>query len=189
MEAAEPDTKLTASNLIRTQLKQKETKMKASDMFPSKYLKASDAETDLTLTITRISCETMKNRDGQDEEKYVLYFKEVEKGMVINKTNKNTLVDLYGEETDDWIEKRVILTSVDVDAFGETTAALRISHKKPAADKKVLLAHYQKLYEKAKTLKVDGLEDFAVDPNTPEDALIEAGKQLKALVAAAEAFA
>ena len=163
--------------------------MKASDMFPSKYLKASDADTDLTLTIARIVKEIMKNRDNQDEEKYVLYFKDVEKGMVLNKTNKNTLVDLYGEETDDWIDKKIILISVDVDAFGETQAALRISHKKPAVDRKLLLKRYQTLYDKAEKLKVEGLEDFVVDDQTPDDAILEAGKQLKELVAAAEAFA
>ena len=162
--------------------------MKASDMFPSKYLKASDAETDLTLTIARISKESMKNRDGQDEEKYVLYFSDAEKGMVLNKTNKNTLVDLYGEETDEWIGKKIILTSVDVDAFGETTAALRISHKKPAVDKNLLIKRYQTLYDEARTLNIEGLEDFDVDADTPEDALIEAGKQLRKLVDAAKAF-
>jgi hypothetical protein len=163
--------------------------MKASDMFPSKYLKASDADTDLTLTVSKLSRETMKNRDGQDEEKFVIYFGEAEKGMVLNKTNKNTLVDLYGEETDEWIGKKIVLTSVDVDAFGETQAALRISHKKPTVDRKLLLAHYQTLFEKAKKLKVDGLEDFIVNADSPEDAILEAGKQLKSLVAAAEAFA
>jgi hypothetical protein len=162
--------------------------MKANDMFPSKYLKASDAETDLTLTVSRLAKETMKNRDGQDEEKYVIFFAEQEKGMVLNKTNKNTLVDLYGEETDDWIGKKVILTAVDVDAFGETQAALRISHKKPAIDKQKLLDAYGKLYAKAKKLDVEGLADFTVSADTPEDALIEAGKQLRALVEAAEAF-
>jgi hypothetical protein len=162
--------------------------MKASDMFPSKYLKASDADTDLTLTISRIAPEIMKSRDGQDEEKYVLYFSDAEKGMVLNKTNKNTLVDLYGEETDEWVGKKIILTSVDVDAFGETAAALRVSHKKPALDRKLLMKHYTALYEKAVTLKVDKLEDFQISSDAPEDVILDAGKQLKALIEAAEAF-
>jgi hypothetical protein len=159
-----------------------------SDLFPSRYLKASDAAEPVTLTITGVAQEKMKNRDGDEESKPVISFQEVEKPMVLNRTNAKTIAELYGETIEEWVGKKIILTSVDVDAFGETTAALRISHKKPAVDRKLLMAHYEKLYEKAFKLKVENLKDFQVDASTPEDALIEAGKQLKVLVEAAEAF-
>jgi hypothetical protein len=163
--------------------------MNTDKMFPSKYLKAVDAEPELTLTVDTIKQEPVVNKEGESEDKWVLYFKEVQKGMILNVTNTNTLVGLYGKETDEWIGKRIVLTAPEVTAFGKTAPALRISSKKPVADKKVLVAAYQKLYEKAAKLKIDGLSDFVVTADTPEDALIEAGKQLRALVDAAQAFA
>ena len=159
-----------------------------SDLFPSKYLKASDAAEPVTLTITKVTQEAMKNRDGDDETKPVIHFVEMEKPMVLNRTNAKTIAELYGDNIEDWTGKKVILTSVDVDAFGETTAALRISHKKPVADRKMLMKHYETLYEKARKLKVEGLDDFAIDADAPEEVILDAGKQLKALVEAAEAF-
>jgi len=50
--------------------------MKINDMFPSKYLKASDAESPLTLTISKVTTETMKARDGSEESKPVVFFSE-----------------------------------------------------------------------------------------------------------------
>jgi hypothetical protein len=86
-----------------------------TDLFPSKYLKAADAEPALTLTIAKVTKETMKNRDGEDEIKPVISFTESTKSMVLNATNAKVLAELYGETIESWTGQRVTLCSVEVD--------------------------------------------------------------------------
>jgi hypothetical protein len=162
--------------------------MNIDSMFPSNYLKASDAEGNPTLTMQDVKIEKMKNRDGEEEEKPVLYFVEVEKGMVLNRTNAQTISGMYGDDTDNWISERITLTSVDVSAFGQTKPALRVSSKKPGVSKQAILDRFSKLYEKARGLGVEGIEAFAVTPNMTEQQIIQLGKDLKTKVEAVEAF-
>jgi hypothetical protein len=164
------------------------TNMKVDEMFPSKYLKASDAESGPIVTMKNCTWETLKNRDEEDEEKPVLYFEEYEKGLVLNRTNAKTIQNLYGDDTAEWAGKRVQLTAVDVDAFGQVQRALRISPKKPPIDKATLMKHYQALWEKAKKLKVEGVENYVIAPEMHEDEITALGKELKEKVDAAEAF-
>ena len=162
--------------------------MKIDMMFPSKYLKASDAEGNPTYTIRAVSVESMKNRDDQDESKPVIFFNEVEKGMVLNRTNAKTIANMYGDDTDNWIGERVTLTSVDVDAFGQTQKALRVSTKKPGVSKQALLDRFSKLYERAVSMKIEGVENYVIAPNMDEQEILNLGKELKLKVEAAEAF-
>lgn len=108
--------------------------MKMSEAFPSKYLKADvdvPDEGSIMFTIANVQMETLGQ--GQDaDDKPVVYFEESEKGLVLNKTNGNTLVSLYGDDSDDWTGKRVNLFSTDVDFGGKATRAIRVSSKKPA---------------------------------------------------------
>ena len=79
-----------------------------NDLFPSNYLKAADFEEDATLTIKALRQE--KIGQGKDaDDKWILFFKEEKKGLVLNKTNANTLCKLYGDDTDDRIGKQVTL--------------------------------------------------------------------------------
>ena len=160
------------------------------DLFPSKYLRAADIEGEQVFTIKNIAMETLKNKDTQkDEQKAILYFNEAEKGIVLNKTNKNTLEQLYGNIIADLIGKRVILHTPDVEGFGKVAPAIRIKAQRPPADKAALLKHYSVLYEKAKALGIEGIANYAVPANITETELVNLGKELKAKVEAAEAFA
>ena len=159
------------------------------DLFPSKYLKASDAEPELVLTIARIKTEKMTNRDGEEEIKPVIFFAEQEKGMVLNKTNANVLTDLFGETIENWTGQKITLCSVDVDAFGKIQKALRFRAETPTVNRAALLKRYHDLLAKAETIDVEGLDDFKLTDDADEATIIDAGKQLRALVAAAEAFA
>ena len=158
------------------------------DLFPSKYLKAADAAPDLTLTIAKVGKENLKNRDGEEELKPIVYFADHDKGMVLNKTNGNVLSDLFGPEVEGWTGQRVTLCAVDVDAFGKIQKALRFRAEPPKVSRTDLIKRYSKLYEEAKTLDIDDLDTFVVDGETPELSIIEMGKELKALVQAAKAF-
>jgi len=160
------------------------------ELFPSKYLAASDATEEMIATIKGIEIEMLKNKDTQkDEPKPIVYFNEFEKGMVLNKTNKNTLETLYGNSIADIIGKRVILHAPICESFGKSAPALRFKAQRPPADKATLLKAFSTRFEKARAMKIEGLDRFAASPDMTESEIIKVGKELQAVIEAAEAFA
>jgi arabinogalactan endo-1,4-beta-galactosidase len=93
-----------------------------SEEFPSKYLKASDLQ-GREVKVVMSNCEREKIGD---DTKPVLYFKGKEKGIVLNKTNAGTIVDAYGDDTQDWYDQELILFSVMVDFQGKVGPAIRV---------------------------------------------------------------
>ena len=159
------------------------------ELFPSNYLRAVDIQGEQIFTIKNITIENLKNRETQkDEPKAILYFEEAEKGIVLNKTNKNTLDTLYGNVIADLIGKRIILHTPDVEGFGKVAPAIRIKAQRPLADKATLLKRYQVLYEKAVRVKVDGVENYVISPDMSEQEILDLGKELKNKVEAVSPF-
>jgi hypothetical protein len=109
----------------------KGTAMKVSEMYPSKWLRASDVEDgDLVLTIREVRQEEI-GQGSQTDEKWVVYFEEEEKGLVLNKTNTNTIAKLYGNDTEDWIGQPITLFATEVSFQGDMVEALRVRSKPP----------------------------------------------------------
>lgn len=104
--------------------------MKTSQIFPSKYLAAADLGDDnVTFTISDASMEVLN-----EEQKLILYFHEVKKGMVLNKTNCKALEAALGsDDTDDWIGRQIVLFSAQVDFQGRTVDAIRVHERKTKA--------------------------------------------------------
>src|SRR6185369_9412615 len=89
--------------------------------FPSQYLKAADlGGREIRVTMGRVEREKI----GTDL-KLVLFFEGKEKGLVLNKTNANTIGDGYGDDTDDWYKQPIILFSVKTDYQGKVVDAIR----------------------------------------------------------------
>lgn len=95
--------------------------MNIHDEFPSKYLKASDIEQDVTVTMRDVQRE-----DVGDDRKPVLYVEEFDKGIVLNKTNANNIAEVYGPNTDQWRGGQMTLATAMVDFQGRSTRALRL---------------------------------------------------------------
>jgi hypothetical protein len=159
-----------------------------NDLFPSPYLTAHDVAHKPTVTIKSFSKKSMKNKQGEEEVKPIIFFNEFEKGMVLNKTNANTIAGLYGSTLENWIGERVMLHSVMVEAFGESQEAIRVMNSKPSADKATLIERYQKLFERGKKANMDGIDNYVISPDMPTDDIIAVGKELKVKVEAAESF-
>ena len=85
----------------------------------------------MTLTICKIQTEKMKDHKGRDAEKYVLYFRETQKGLVLNKTNAKRVAVLYGCQTGGWDGRQITLYAEEVKAFGETHNAVRVAEAIP----------------------------------------------------------
>jgi hypothetical protein len=107
--------------------------MKLSEAYPSKWLAAEDAEdADLIVTIADVTQETMKSNGGKDERKLCLTFEEKGiKPMICNKTNAGTISKIYGDETDDWIGKKIAVYATEVQFGTEIMMGLRVRLKAP----------------------------------------------------------
>ena len=106
--------------------------MKRKDIFKGKYLAVADL--DGKEWIVKISGARLEEL-GQDEDKeskLILYFDEPDKGMVCNVTNFDTIEALYGEDTEDWIGKTIMLyIDPKVRFKGKITPGLRVKEVPP----------------------------------------------------------
>lgn len=96
--------------------------MNIEESFPSKYLKASDLQGRAVV----VKMATVRVEKVGDDQRPILYFVGKDKGCVLNKTNKNAVVSLYGTETDEWTGKPIELFVALVDYQGKQTEAIRI---------------------------------------------------------------
>lgn len=101
--------------------------MNINTAFPSKYLKSADAEEkDLILTVARVKMETI-GQGAKQEHKPVVYFTEVEKGLVLNKTNAKMIGRIAkSDDTDDWTGAKIRLVSAEVEFQGDLVMSLRV---------------------------------------------------------------
>ena len=96
--------------------------MNIEESFPSKYLKASDLQGRAVV----VKMATVRVEKVGDDQRPILYFVGKDKGCVLNKTNKNAIVGIYGTETDEWTGKPIELFVALVDYQGKQTEAIRI---------------------------------------------------------------
>jgi hypothetical protein len=90
--------------------------------FPSAYLKASDLNGQAVV----VKIATVRIEKVGDDQRPILYFVGKDKGVVLNKSNKNAVVGLYGPETDHWTGQPVELFVAMVDYQGKQVEAIRI---------------------------------------------------------------
>lgn len=97
--------------------------MKANDAFPSKFIAAADLQgEERTLKITHVDTDEIGGK-----KKFICHFAGAKKGLVLNKTNFNTIVKVTGQDdTDDWTGALVCLYPTMVDFQGEQVDAVRI---------------------------------------------------------------
>lgn len=114
--------------------------MKISRLFPSKYVKSADLNgKTVTLTIAKLVIEEM-GHGAEKERKPVLYFQKATKGLVLNRTNAMTVVALYGDESDDWVGKRISIYPTRIRAFGAMQETIRIREEIPAEPRPTTVA-------------------------------------------------
>lgn len=104
--------------------------MNANKAFSGSFLKAGDLEVGKDLVVT-IATVTMEDLD--DGAKLVASFTDNNQKLVLNKTNGGILIELYGDETDNWEGKPIALYRTKVDYQGKRVDAIRIRDTKPGA--------------------------------------------------------
>lgn len=85
--------------------------MKVSDMFPAKYLSASDLHGKaVPVTIRGVEYDEMRDpKSGKKILKPVVYFKDKVKGLVLNKTNAFAIAGLLGDDTEQWKGGKIMI--------------------------------------------------------------------------------
>lgn len=78
--------------------------MKTSQMIQSKFLKKEDFPVPMVMTIRGVAMEKVGNNG---DARWVLYFNENTKGIVLNVTKIRQLEATFGDESDSWVGKRI----------------------------------------------------------------------------------
>lgn len=110
------------------------TKYRNFKSFNSNYIGGwTFADGDKTLTIKDVVSQTVKNEKNQaGEEKICIVFAEIDKPMVLNSTNNDTITRVIGSaEFEQWIGKKIIVGTEKVRAFGDVWDAVRVRDEKP----------------------------------------------------------
>lgn len=104
--------------------------MKVSQIFSGEYLKAADLQgNEHSVVIADVQV-----KEFDDGNKLLITFQGRKKGLVANKTNSNRIAMAYGDDTDAWVGKEIILYPDMVDFQGKSTEAIRV---RPPARKPV----------------------------------------------------
>jgi len=95
--------------------------------FKGDYIAAAEFQgKEPTLTIAAVKLVKLEDETGRLRDRGVVYFRETDRGWVINRTNAECLVALWGRDTDGWAGKRVTLCATNVRLGTETTIGIRI---------------------------------------------------------------
>jgi hypothetical protein len=102
--------------------------MKISSMMGGKYLKKDDCIPDLLLTIRGFEEANVAPDDKPQEMKWVMYFEETDKGLVMNSTNLQlAAIALNSQDTDDWIGQKIVaFNDASVQYAGKITGGVRL---------------------------------------------------------------
>lgn len=98
----------------------------------AKYLNAAVVERYAPIKVKVVTVQPEEvGKEDEKEEKFVVYFEGVDgkfpcKGLVLGATNRDTLVELYGSETDNWIGKECVLEVVDTKFGNRKTRGVRV---------------------------------------------------------------
>jgi hypothetical protein len=84
---------------------------RVSEMYPSEWLKfAALTEGDQTLTIEKVSETVFEDqKTGKRKPQIVLHFREIDQKLSLGVGNANTLAQTFGDDTDDWVGKRIVV--------------------------------------------------------------------------------
>lgn len=107
---------------------------RVSEMIQSKFLRKEDFEEDQVCTIRTVKLEEMQSNSA--ETRWVLYFQEHPKGMVLNTTTIRVLEAAFGDDSEMWVGKRVkVYVDPTVSFQGRIVGGLRLmppKNQKPA---------------------------------------------------------
>ncbi len=114
--------------------------MKRHEALPSQYLSKEDFDPPVLCQVAVVAIESLKTDRGE-EKKPVLYIMgpsrnvDVTRGIILNGTNWDTLVEITGkQDSDEWEKARIVVYhDTEVRFGGKKIGGIRIRAPKPAA--------------------------------------------------------
>lgn len=101
--------------------------MKIGDMIESKYLKQSDVDGVVRVSIASLKKVNVARDDEDPEYRWTAKFHELPKPMVLNVTNLKRLAKALGDDTDNWLDEPVELyVDADIEFGGNIVGGLRL---------------------------------------------------------------
>jgi hypothetical protein len=104
----------------------KEQTVKISAAFPSKYLRAADLPDGRFVPVTIDHVEMEVIGSDSDDSRPIVYFAGKAKGLVLNKTNASTIAARYGDDTETWSGKSILLYGTETLFQGKNTPCIRV---------------------------------------------------------------
>jgi hypothetical protein len=99
--------------------------VRVNEMILSKFLRKEDLDDELVVTIKTVRREDMPGDAG--EQRWVLFFRELPRGLVLNTTTIRVLEKAYGQDSEDWSGKKVTLyVDPNVSFKGQIVGGLRL---------------------------------------------------------------
>jgi hypothetical protein len=111
------------------------TEQDLDSCYGSKYLSAADlGDRKIKARLAEIRKVQLRQDNGVSRVKFVLLFEGIDKGLVLNQTNKTVLVDALGRNPASWIGATIGLVAESVQFGGKMVRGLRVRVlDKPAA--------------------------------------------------------
>lgn len=108
--------------------------MKITEMIDSRYLKQSDIPDPVIVTFQSLKKVNVARDDEDPDYRWTAKFAELPKPMVLNVTNIKRAAKALGDDTDDWVGKKIELyTDPDIEFGGNIVGGLRLRGlKRPA---------------------------------------------------------
>jgi hypothetical protein len=96
-----------------------------------------DGKREVVVTVKGVGTAKVTGQSGRKEDCFVVYFTEMDKPMILNRTNAKAIEKVSESGlVEDWVGTRVVLyVEKGVKAFGDVVDALRIRDKKPSLTK------------------------------------------------------
>jgi hypothetical protein len=102
-------------------------------LYGSRYLSADDLKGQRPRrTIGKVEIEDLKQKDGSTKRKFVVFFLEEDKGLVLNVTNAKKLAQAFGKDRTNWAACRVELYS-EMTSLGKEGVRLQPLRSVPKA--------------------------------------------------------
>ena len=109
--------------------------MNINQLKNSNFLKKEDVEPAKLVTIEDCSQVNVAKEGAPEEMRWALYFKEMDKPLILNSTNGQIIAKITGsEESDDWYGQKIVLYhDPNVSFGGKLVGGIRVRAPKPGA--------------------------------------------------------
>ena len=106
--------------------------MNINDVYTSggKFLRADDLKgSKIELQISEVGSHTFNQGATDEKTQIVLSFKGKDKKLGLNVTNARTVAQLFGDDTDDWVGKKIKIFPTTTDFAGDKVPCIRIEQE------------------------------------------------------------